>query len=281
MPRSSSSEDSEHLQDPDFLSNSASLFNLRDLRALKASFCSTDANDVIPRRTVSIPEEYILPNIDRVLLGREDLDISQLSQNNQVKTFINKLHKVVRNARLDIGTSEALTDTLVAHLIFLVIDFNQWPLEVKLHPTFKFSVGRADLSAKAEFVIDHKNYSILVVEDKHLANVKPSNNYGEPQIFAEMLACGEENTRQANMTYDVTIFVVRVISTYVTFYRSVIHKEYWDELGIGCPRQQSIEIFRWPGNSSVPFVGFDLAEPYGRRNVLEALCKIRQFVLEL
>ncbi|CAH1764817.1 9945_t:CDS:2 [Entrophospora sp. SA101] len=255
MPQTSSSEDSEHLQDPDFLSNSASMFNLRDVRALKASFCSTHANYVIPRRTVNVPEEYILPNIDHALLGREDLDINQLSQNNHIKTFINKLHKVVKNARLDIGTSEALTDTLVAHLIFLIVDFNQWPLEVKLHPTFKFSVGHAVLSVKAKFVIDYKNYSILVVD--------------------------VQNTRQATMTYDVIIFVVRVISTYVTFYRSVIHKGYWDELGIGCPRQQSITIFRWPGNSSVPFVGFDLAEPHGRKNVLEALCKIRQFILEL
>ncbi|CAJ0766828.1 19357_t:CDS:2 [Entrophospora sp. SA101] len=240
MPQTSSSEDSEHLQDPDFLSNSASMFNLRDVRALKA---------------INVPEEYILPNIDHALLGREDLDINQLSQNNHIKTFINKLHKVVKNARLDIGTSEALTDTLVAHLIFLIVDFNQWPLEVKLHPTFKFSVGHAVLSVKAKFVIDYKNYSILVVD--------------------------VQNTRQATMTYDVIIFVVRVISTYVTFYRSVIHKGYWDELGIGCPRQQSITIFRWPGNSSVPFVGFDLAEPHGRKNVLEALCKIRQFILEL
>nr|CAG8654563.1 5269_t:CDS:2 [Entrophospora candida] len=273
MPQTSSSEDSEHLQDPDFLSNSASMFNLRDVRALKASFCSTHANDVIPRGTVNVPEEYILPNIDRALLGREDLDINQLSQNNHVKTFINKLHKVVKNARLDIGTSESLTDTL-----FLK---NCITSKHRLHPTFKFSVGHAVLSAKVGFVIDYKNYSILVVDDKHLANVRPSNNYGEPQIFAEMLACGEENIRQATMTYDVIIFVVRVISTYVTFYRSVIHKGYWDELGIGCPRQQSITIFRWPGNSSIPFVGFDLAEPHGRKNVLEALCKIRQFILEL
>ena len=95
-----------------------------------------------------------------------------------------------------------------------------------------------------------------------------------------MLACGDENTRLAQKTYDVMVFVVRVISTYVTFYHAIIHKGYWDELAIGCPRQQSITIFRWPGDSSNPFVGFDLAEPNGRINVLEALCKIRQYILE-
>jgi len=47
-PHSSSGE-SEHLQDPDFLSNYASLFNLRDLRSLRVTFRSaTQASEVIP-----------------------------------------------------------------------------------------------------------------------------------------------------------------------------------------------------------------------------------------
>ena len=40
LPTSSSSGVSEHLQDPDFLSNYASLFNLRDLRSLRVTFRS-------------------------------------------------------------------------------------------------------------------------------------------------------------------------------------------------------------------------------------------------
>lgn len=65
------------------------------------------------------------------MLRRSELNIDQLSQNNHIKTFIYKLHKVVRNAEIDIGTSESVTDALVAHLIFLVVDFNQWPLMVR------------------------------------------------------------------------------------------------------------------------------------------------------
>ncbi|CAJ0632552.1 13845_t:CDS:2 [Entrophospora sp. SA101] len=257
--RSSGSENSEHLQDPDFLSNSASLFNLRDARSLRVSFRSAmQANEVIPNKNVNIPQEYILPDVNCTVLERRNLNIDQLCQNNHVKTFIYKLHKVVKTADVDIGTSEAFTDTL-----FLkdCITF-----KLRLHPTFKFSVGSAILSAKAEF-------------DKHLNNVKPINDYGEPQIVAEILACGDENIRQAREIREMTIFVVRVVSTYDTFYCATINKRYWDELGIGCPRQQSITVLRWPGNSSDPIVGFDLAEPNGRRDVLEALSRIRQYLL--
>ncbi|CAJ0907531.1 17098_t:CDS:2, partial [Entrophospora sp. SA101] len=141
----------------------------------------------------NIPQEYILPNINCITLERRDLDIDQLSQNNHVKAFIYKLHKVVENSGIDIGTSEAITDTLVAHLIFLAVDFNQWPLMVELHLMFKFFVGNAVVSAKTEFIINYKRYAVLIVDDKHLANVRPGNDYEEPQILAEMLARNSSN----------------------------------------------------------------------------------------
>ncbi|CAG8786194.1 13669_t:CDS:2, partial [Dentiscutata erythropus] len=277
------SESSKHLHDPDFLSKSASLFNNRDVRALNVNFQSAQAGDVIPDRNVEIPQEYVLPSVNRALLDMRDLEISQLSQNNDVRTFINKLQRVTRNVDVDIGTGEAFTDTLVAHLLFRAINFDQWPMIVELHPMLKFSVGQSVFSAKVGFVINSKHfkqYSMLVVEDKHLANVRPTYGYGEPQIVAEMLACGDENIREAHMAYDMIIFVVRVVSTYVTFYRASIQKDYWDELSLGCPQKHSITIFRWPGNNSDPFLGFDLAESNGRKDVLEALCKIRQYIME-
>ena len=111
-----------------------------------------------------------------------------------------------------------------------------------------------------------------------MENVDVATDFGEAQILSEILAVASVNTKEE--VTDQTLFAVRVISTYVTFYCAIIHKGYWDELAIGCPRQQSITIFRWSGDSSNPFVGFDLAEPNGRINVLEALCKIRQYILE-
>jgi hypothetical protein len=71
----------------------------------------------------------------------------------------------------------------------------------------------------------------------------------------------------------VTVFVVRVISTYVTFYRTTIKKEYWNELANGCPRNQSITVTRWPASSD-PLNGLDLAEPNGRQAVLDAFCRL-------
>ncbi|KAF0424571.1 hypothetical protein F8M41_006496 [Gigaspora margarita] len=273
------SEDPERLQDPDFLSKSALLFKLRDLRALKVNFRSTmNEKDVIPDRNVDFPREYVISNLHRAELEKRDFDLNRLS-NNDVKAFVNTLHTIVMNAGIDIGTSESHTDSLVADLLFCVLAFHKWPLTVALHPTYKFAVGEVVVSAKADFVISNQTYFVLVVEDKHLVNVRPTNDYGEPQVLAEMLACGEENIRLARRSYNMIMFSVRVISTYVTFYRTTINKEYWDELGDGCPRQQSLTIFRWPGNSSDPFEGFDLAEPDGRRSVLEALCKIRHYLL--
>ncbi|CAG8847601.1 44959_t:CDS:1, partial [Gigaspora margarita] len=46
------------------------------------------------------------------------------------KIFIYKLHKVVKNVKLEIETSESLTDLLVDDLLFLAINFNDWSLMV-------------------------------------------------------------------------------------------------------------------------------------------------------
>ncbi|CAB4381111.1 unnamed protein product [Rhizophagus irregularis] len=174
MSSSEDTEDSEHLNDPDFLSNSASKFTPRDARSLRVRFRSAEnVGEVIPQimpvNRVNVPQAYILQGVNRNLLQNQDINVVQLSQDNYVRTFINKLHKVVKNAELDIGTSESLTDTLVAHLLFRVFDFDQWPLGIDLHPKLKFKVG-GDLSLKAipEFVVRSHNYILLAVEDKHL-----------------------------------------------------------------------------------------------------------------
>ncbi|RGB33887.1 hypothetical protein C1646_703352 [Rhizophagus diaphanus] len=288
QPTSSSGGVSEHLDDPDFLSNYASLFNLRDLRSLRVTFRSaTQASEVIPTHlNTIIPQEaqdYILPNVNRAMLENLRLNVNPLSNNSIVKTFIHKLHQTVLNSVLQVGTSETFTDTLVAHLIFRTVNFDQWPMIVKLHPTLKFSVGRTTLSAVPEFVINlhlnGKQYSVLIIEDKHLNNVTPTNDYGEPQIAAEIIACGDENIRQGRRIFDdMHIYAIRVVSTYVTFYHAKINKEYWQELAVGCPQQQSITITRYPGNNSDPINGFDLSTPNGRQNVIVALCKLRELI---
>jgi hypothetical protein len=101
-----------------------------------------------------------------------------------------------------------------------------------------------------------------------------------------MLASGSENMRPFFRTKehyrDQTVFAVRVISTYVTFYKAVISAGYWKELDRGrrgLPKDHSVEIQRWPAEN-FPRAGIDLAEPDGRRTVLSSLIKIRQFLLQ-
>ncbi|RIA97277.1 hypothetical protein C1645_752475 [Glomus cerebriforme] len=274
-----SSENSEHLDDPDFLKDFVSSFGPRDVRSLRVNFRpGINVQEVIPYHIppdrVNIPQEYALQDVNRALLQNENLDIAQLSQNDYVRSFIKKLHEVILSAKA--GSNESWTNALVSHILYRVFDFDKWPLGINPHPRLKFMVGtEVSLTAIPEYVVKSHDYILLVVEDKHLNNnaIGPTNDYGEPQIAGEILACGNENVREARISYDVTVFVARVISTYVTFYRTTIKKEYWNELADGCPRVESITVARWPVSSD-PLNGFDLAEPNGRRAVFEALCRI-------
>jgi hypothetical protein len=101
--------------------------------------------------------------------------------------------------------------------------------------------------------------------------------FGEAQMMVEILACGSENIRLK--VTDQTIFVVRVVSTYVTFYKSEISARYWNELKKGLPRKRGIEVLRWPMEKD-PDKGLNLLEPAGRQAVLTALVRIRQFILQ-
>lgn len=80
---------------------------------------------------VNIPRDYVLPNLGRDVLERRNLDVDQLNHDRNAKTFIFKIHNVVKNMELDIGTSEAHTDSLVAHLVFKILDFDQWPFVIQ------------------------------------------------------------------------------------------------------------------------------------------------------
>ncbi|CAB5373048.1 unnamed protein product [Rhizophagus irregularis] len=133
----------------------------------------------------------------------------------------------------------------------------------------------AYVSSIPEFaVVDDENDFLLIAieQDKHLKNVGPSSNYGEVQIAAEILACACQNLhspiQQANADNDVhiqkgkegqegqedqedqedqkdryvdqTIFAIRVIFTYVTFYKAEISSKYLKELDEGLPQEHKI-----------------------------------------
>jgi len=111
-----------------------------------------------------------------------------------------------------------------------------------------------------------------------LKNVGPSNEFGELQIAGEILACANENIRRSGQYMDQTLFAIRVISTYFTFYMATIPADYWKELYIGLPESESVEIQRWPENNGAQN-DLDIADPAGRKKIIISLLKLREFLL--
>ncbi|CAG8440201.1 3053_t:CDS:2 [Diversispora eburnea] len=64
------------------------------------------------------------------------------------------------------------------------------------------------------------------------------------------------------------LFVIRFISTYITFYKAEISSKYWYKLVEGLPINSSLKIKRWPGENYKKN-GLDLVDPDGRKVVLE------------
>ena len=104
-------------------------------------------------------------------------------------------------------------------------------------------------------------------------------DFGEAQILAEILACGSKNLHRSGGLIHQTIYAIRVISSYVTFYKAEIPIKYWKELRRGLPRKQMIKILRWPGENNKES-GLDLAIPKDRHAVFEAITKICQSLLQ-
>jgi len=143
--------------------------------------------------------------------------------------------------------------------------------------SYKLAINDKKVSANPDFVVDMAGITILVTEDKHLKNVS-FPDYGEAQILAEILACGWENLDRSGKYIDQTIYAIRVISSYVTFFKVEIPKAYWKELRRGLPQKQSIEILRWPGENTKES-GLDLAVAEDRVIIFEAITKLREYFL--
>ncbi|RHZ83724.1 hypothetical protein Glove_88g19 [Diversispora epigaea] len=277
------------------LNTASSNFTKNDLQLLKVSLQPAFENEILPNcvEDTSILEKYALPDINSKTISDKKFNIKNLIEisDNHVKAFIKDLHEVVKNLGSNKGMNETETNTLVCNLLVRIIDMHYYPLRLSLHSQYRLHIlGQPYITARPKFVINKDDISMIVVkvEDKHLKNKNftSTKGYGETQLVAEILACGDENMRQIariapqpDVITDQTIFAIRIISTYFTFYKTVIPATYWKELESGLPQKQSIVIKKWPGDNC-PEAGFDIAEPGGRRKVLIALSKIRQFLLE-
>ena len=129
----------------------ASDFNQDDAQLLKVSFQPASFEDVIPSLkgsgtlfrifilakhwhfkycAITAPAEYLLPEINRHIVGNPDFQIDKLDKvSNQVKTFIDKMRDVVENEKVAVGTDESKTDTLVDDLL-RIANLNVWPLKI-------------------------------------------------------------------------------------------------------------------------------------------------------
>ncbi|CAB4423044.1 unnamed protein product [Rhizophagus irregularis] len=113
---------------------------------------------------------------------------------------------------------------------------------IRNNPISKIYIkGDGIITSDPKFVIQEKGKLFLLV---HLKNVTSATGYGESQIAAEMLACGK----------------------------------YWKELDSGLPKEEEVEIQRWPAKNGLR-AGFNFAEPIDRQTVFEALAKIRESLL--
>ncbi|CAG8776489.1 8081_t:CDS:2, partial [Dentiscutata erythropus] len=263
---------------PSNISTTASGFDLKDLQLLKVNFQPTPfKNDILPNVDVSdFPEEYILPNISKKELLDTSFNVESFKEisDHQVQAFLTDLHEVIKDLHSNEGMEGSETDTLVYNLLFQIVGLHRYPLKIRL-----YIASECYMIAKPEFVINRKNISMIVIEGKHIKNKNliPSKGYGEARLAAEILACANENmlhtAHQTDVILDQIIFAVRVVSTYFTFYKAIIPSGYWNELGYGLLKKESIIIKRWPEDMR-PASGLVIVEPSGRQNVLKAFFKI-------
>ncbi|CAG8590037.1 5504_t:CDS:2, partial [Paraglomus occultum] len=185
-------------------SRSTFAFGQKNLEALKVSFHPASRHNVIPDTKVTIPEEYILSNINHDLLASPTINVENFTEisdnNNHVKTFVDKLHDVAKNSRLVVGRNSD-------------------------HPLS----NHEGAPAEPEFTINInlKKIALIGVEDKHLQkkNLYKASLFGEAQIAGEILASGHENILEVYEGYmpDQEMFAFRVIST---FYQTTISTLY-------------------------------------------------------
>ncbi|CAG8653335.1 9544_t:CDS:2 [Funneliformis caledonium] len=268
----------------------ASNFKINDIKLLRVRFePASNKNDVIPSCEANVPERYFLPGINRKILGNPFFDVCEVESisHPEAQTFATKLHNVLNGFQV-LGTDESFTDTLLDDLL-RIVKLNNFPLMIRNHPPCKLHIEEEPyVSSIPEFVIKNKRSTIIGVEDKHLRNTGPRTGYRESQIAVEILASCNENVRyiralrlenRRNPDYtDQISWAVRVITTYVTFYKVMIPTTYWQELENGLPKESSVVIQRWPAENSLSS-GLDLSDPADRNEVLDALVKIREEIL--
>jgi hypothetical protein len=260
--------------------NSTSDFRKIDVNTLNIQYVDVDKSDDIANPVnlngINIHKDLYVGGLSIYYMrSTEELLISDRIDN-KTKTFVQLMLDVADNEVAMINTEESRTDSLVSHL-FERLEFNEYPLMIRIQPLLKFMIHTKEISSKYDFaVIKHKQI-MLVDEDKHLRNTGPPSAWGEYQIAGEIIA-GAYSNYSSKRTYNELLYAVRVIGLKFTFYKATIPPEYLDSLGEGFP-SLSVNIARYPPNDSTKdFPFLDFGNPTERAQIIDILVRIREFL---
>ncbi|GBC09072.1 hypothetical protein RclHR1_00860010 [Rhizophagus clarus] len=265
------------------LPKSSSLFKIRDIRKLNVTFEEAKNEiELIPNIQVDMSklQKYFVSNVTDEILSSRVFNVETFTDiDNEIKTFVDKLHEVILNGAQTEDTN-GITATFVNDLL-RVANLDRYPSMITNYPKNELVInGQDTISARPGFVVIVKNHILISIEEERLNNITIPTGYGESQIGVEILACAYNNLRKLGAANyrDQTIFAMRVISAYVTFYKAVIPAEYWNELDEGLPKEKIVRVIRWPAINGLRS-GYYLGNLEGRQKVLSSLAKIREFLI--
>ncbi|CAI2193333.1 18466_t:CDS:2, partial [Funneliformis geosporum] len=137
------------------------------MEALRVTFKPALYKDqVIPNLEVEYPKQFILPTINRNTLSGHGFNVKQFDDisDGHAKTFVEELNDVVISERSSLGMAESKTNNLVSNLLNRIIDFNEWPLSIRIHPLCELYLSEEKhLIAKPEFVISKQGFVRAVI----------------------------------------------------------------------------------------------------------------------
>jgi hypothetical protein len=256
------------------LPDSTSDFRKKDIEYLKIKYEEVkDPNDIIMQQDNIIPEFLFIKNYNRKdIQNIDDLD-NHNELNNDEKTLIDLLQRIIKNEDVRIGTRESFTDTFVDHLL-RKLGFETYPLRLNVKPFYSMKIKNKEITSEYDFSIEKRKSILMVEEDKHLKNTVKSQEYGEYQIAGEILAGGFTN--YVDNPCDQIIYGMRVIGTKFTFYKSYICEEYLGSLIYGLPEKE-MKIYKYSKNTEK---GYDFMNINDRKEILQMLTSFKsQFLI--
>ncbi|KAF0520285.1 hypothetical protein F8M41_016414 [Gigaspora margarita] len=278
------------LKSPEQLPGSASLFLLIHGKALNIHYKNINsANEIFEplSENIQINNDLFVGNLTReellVALVPGNPIYNKLNDNEQSLAVY--LNNVILNEQLSEVARETFTDSLICYLL-TELRLNKRPFTLILQPDFSFSVFDKNVFAKVKFGIQKENTMIFIDEDKHIRNLKPSTEYGESQITAEILACAFTNFNNADSPTkgkSQMLYAMRVIGMRFAFYKAFLSRDYLRSLRKGFPPHNlSVTISRFPSNDIEEMLhGHDYADMNQRFLIVDLLYRLKESLLKI